>query len=344
MCTLCRKRRASLTEQIPSFLIFPSSFPDDLEPQDTRSTKMASKVALITSLVMIILSTLGSSLLTSLTVSWLFHLDIICIPHLTSSVLGLVNIVYSLADNPSIKLKGRPALALALAVAALLGYAFSALWVFRKIHIVREKEAMHRHVSGPPNTFPLPEDDLQRQQLLRLLSTSQEGKASTLLEHDNQATYKIQWPGGNNAMLASRRDTMNTIRNLPFSRARFGHSRQNSQSCASSPGGMSHHQPPDHFTGGIERLPEIIPEEPTMSSPLNPNSSLKSNPTAPDRKSQAPAVCKPILPAFFDPHPGRAGAILPGSPRHLCLRSHAILSLHDAPVNVGAEWLPVPKA
>ena len=66
---------------------------------------------------------------------------------------------------------------------------------------------MHRHHSDSADAM-MPESELQRQQLLRLLLQQEDAKQQN---PDNvQSTFKIDWPGN-----ADRRNTIVTLRNLP---------------------------------------------------------------------------------------------------------------------------------
>lgn len=66
---------------------------------------------------------------------------------------------------------------------------------------------MHRHHSDSPDAM-MPESELQRQQLLRLLLQQEDAKQQN--PDHGQSTFKIDWPGN-----ADRRNTMVTLRNLP---------------------------------------------------------------------------------------------------------------------------------
>ena len=55
----------------------------------------------------------------------------------------------------------------------------------------------------------MPETELQRQQLLRLLLQQEDAKKAS--PDNNQQTFKLEWPGNGD----QRRNTMTTLRNLP---------------------------------------------------------------------------------------------------------------------------------
>lgn len=66
---------------------------------------------------------------------------------------------------------------------------------------------MHRYHSESTDAI-MPESELQRQQLLRLLLQQEDAKQQNT--DNGQSTFKIDWPGN-----ADRRSTMVTLRNLP---------------------------------------------------------------------------------------------------------------------------------
>lgn len=68
---------------------------------------------------------------------------------------------------------------------------------------------MHRHSPESSPDKMMPETELQRQQLLRLLLQQEDAKKQS--PNSNQQTFKLDWPGNND----NRRNTMNTLRNLP---------------------------------------------------------------------------------------------------------------------------------
>ncbi len=187
---------------VSSFLIFPSAF------EQKSSLTISPKAATIAAIIILILG-YALSLVTSLFCrSWIFQLDIILVPCLSSCVLGLVNILYSLSSyDRTLQWTASSILALVLSVISSLVYTIVALLIFRKIHIVRARDAMHRYHSDSPDAM-MPESELQRQQLLRLLLQQEDAKQQ---QPDNgQSTFRIDWPGN-----ADRRSTMVTLRNLP---------------------------------------------------------------------------------------------------------------------------------
>ena len=68
---------------------------------------------------------------------------------------------------------------------------------------------MHRHQPETGTDGMMPETELQRQQLLRLLLQQEDAKKTNL--DNNQQTFKLEWPGNGD----NRRNTMTTLRNLP---------------------------------------------------------------------------------------------------------------------------------
>ena len=99
--------------------------------------------------------------------------------------------------------------AVILSVVSTLAYTIAALLTFRKIHIVRARDAMHRYQPESAAGNMMPETELQRQQLLRLLLQQEDAKKAN--PDSNQQTFKLDWPANSD----NRRNTMNTIRNLP---------------------------------------------------------------------------------------------------------------------------------
>ncbi|KAL9605564.1 MAG: hypothetical protein Q9179_001222, partial [Wetmoreana sp. 5 TL-2023] len=66
------------------------------------------------------------------------------------------------------------------------------LYTSRNIHIVRSREPTHRHPSDSESYHLLPEDEMQRQQLLRLLL--QRGNSKKSSEDVSQSTFRIDLP------------------------------------------------------------------------------------------------------------------------------------------------------
>ena len=187
---------------ISSFLIFPSAF------KQNSSLSISSKSATIAALVLIILGYVLSLVTSLICRSWIFQFDIIFMPCLSSSVLGLINVLYSLSTREkSLQWTSSSSVALVLSVISTLTYTTIALLTFRKIHIVRARDAMHRYHSDSTDAM-MPESELQRQQLLRLLLQQEDAKQQST--DNGQSTFKIDWPGN-----AERRSTMGTLRNLP---------------------------------------------------------------------------------------------------------------------------------
>ncbi|KAF6232916.1 hypothetical protein HO173_008879 [Letharia columbiana] len=184
------------------FLIFPSAF------KQNASLTISSKSATITAIVLLVLGYVLSFVTALICRSWIFQLDIIFVPCLSSSVLGLINILYSLSTHEkSLQWTSSSIVALVLSTISTLTYTTIALLTFRKIHIVRARDAMHRYHSESTDAM-MPESELQRQQLLRLLLQQEDAKQQN--PDNGQSTFKIDWPGN-----ADRRSTVVTLRNLP---------------------------------------------------------------------------------------------------------------------------------
>ena len=187
---------------ISSFLIFPSAF-----KQESPLT-ISSKAATVAAIILLVLG-YALSLVTSLICrSWIFQLDIIFVPCLSSSVLGLINVLYSLSTHDkSLQWTSSSVVALALSIISSLTYTTAALLTFRKIYIVKARDAMHRYHSDSTDAM-MPESEQQRQQLLRLLLQQEDAKQPN--PDNGQSTFKIDWPGN-----ADRRSTIVTLRSLP---------------------------------------------------------------------------------------------------------------------------------
>ncbi|KAL9136173.1 MAG: hypothetical protein Q9175_002630 [Cornicularia normoerica] len=184
------------------FLIFPSAFKQISVPT------ISSKSATIATVILLVLGYVLSLVTSLICRSWIFQLDIIFVPCLCSSVLGLINILYSLSTHEtSLQWTSSSIVALVLSITSTLTYATFALLNFRKIHIVRARDAMHRHHSDSTDAI-MPESELQRQQLLRLLLQQEDAKQQN--SDNGQSTFKIDWPGN-----ADRRSTIVTLRSLP---------------------------------------------------------------------------------------------------------------------------------
>ncbi|KAI4189193.1 MAG: hypothetical protein L6R41_001636 [Letrouitia leprolyta] len=120
-------------------------------------------------------------------------------PCLFSSFLGLVNIAIALSTrhgNQSV-LNLSSVAALVLSIFSTTTYLTLSLLTFRKIHVVRARDAMHRHRSDSDSYHLLPEDEMQRQQLLRLLerrTTSNNKTHKPNSAEASQSTFRIDLP------------------------------------------------------------------------------------------------------------------------------------------------------
>ena len=168
-------------------------------------------------------------------------------PCLSSSILGLINVLYSLSTHDkSLQWTPSSIVALVLSIISSITYTTAALLTFRKIYVVKARDAMHRYHSDSTDAM-MPETELQRQQLLRLLLQQEDAKQQA--PDNGQSTFKIDWPGN-----ADRRNTLATLRNLPRAR-RSSNTNPNSNLY----NGQDANPPP---------LPPIIPV--TEDAPLDP--------------------------------------------------------------------------
>ena len=112
-------------------------------------------------------------------------------PCLFSCVLGLLNTGISLSVHPDTQTQWSTSSisALSLAVTSSLIYSGLSLYTFRKIMTIRKKANRHCRTDSESITL-LPENELQRQQLLRLLLQKEGDKKSS----PNQSTYWIDLP------------------------------------------------------------------------------------------------------------------------------------------------------
>lgn len=246
--TLLSLHHFGISDNDHSFLVFPSAF------ASTSSSAVDPKSGLVGALVLVILGYSTSLALSLLIESWLFQLDIIYVPHLTASAVGLINVLYALNTNRDLGYNRAAIAALALSSTSTLVYAVAALLTFRKIHIVRSRNVMYRHHSSSSTSKLLPETELQRQQLLRLLLQQEDARAPSP-ECDSQQTFKIDWPGSNERF--ERRSTLSTIRNLPRLGSRYGSHRTSSHYT---------HAPTENLTYGNEGVPMTLIEEGSITS------------------------------------------------------------------------------
>ena len=289
------------------------------------------KGALVTSIVILVASYTLSFSLAFFTRSWLFHFEAIYLPNLFSSILGLINLICDLGIYDFLGVTTNVITSLVLAMLSILCWTFCSLLVFRKIHLVRKRDGVHRGGTSSAKTFTMPETELQRQQLLRLLLSQEDNRNADSPDKGPEATYKIQWPGSSTTA-HTRRNTMSTIRNnMPFNR--FNSRRSSPHNHYRSHSGNSniisttlhrpyHQYPSEPLTGGIERvMPDVIVEEPTMTSHSTNQSpsEFRQPPLQPHTPptSQHTQVHNPLLPAFFDHHPGeRIPSYAPRSSSH----------------------------
>lgn len=256
---------------ISSFLILPTP--------STSSINISSTGALIAGILLLAPAYLISISVALLSKSWLFNLDILLIPCLCSGALGLINVIYTISIQKSVSWDLHLLLALALSVISLIAYGAAALLTFRKIYIVRMRDGMHRHQAPASASKFLPETELQRQQLLRLLLQQQEQpKANVSPQLGSEQTYKLDWP--ENQERNARRGTWNTMPGNPFSRSRrssYNHAANGGGAAAGSAypilggAGETHQAPSGYAMGAADRgVPDIIVEEATLQDSVVP--------------------------------------------------------------------------
>ena len=186
------------------FLILPQA------SQSRTSSATTSQPSVIAAIVILVIGYITSIVVASVCSSWVFQLDILHVPCLISSLLGLVNILYTVSTYGSPMQWTRFSIAgVTLSGVSTILYTIAALLTFRKIYIVRARDAMHRHQPKSSSNGMMPETELQRQQLLRLLLQQEDAKKAH--PENNHHTFKLEWPGTSE----TRRHTMTTLRNLP---------------------------------------------------------------------------------------------------------------------------------
>ncbi|KAL8675527.1 MAG: hypothetical protein Q9168_000039 [Polycauliona sp. 1 TL-2023] len=108
--------------------------------------------------------------------------------------MGLINVLIRLGHNPGMQSIWDSSSIAAVVLAAVSSATFLTLTLitFRKVHMVRARDAMHRHHSDSESYHLLPEDEMQRQQLLRLLLQRENSKKVST--DASQSTFRIDLP------------------------------------------------------------------------------------------------------------------------------------------------------
>ncbi|KAL8770986.1 MAG: hypothetical protein Q9209_003405 [Squamulea sp. 1 TL-2023] len=108
--------------------------------------------------------------------------------------MGLLNVIIRLGHNHEKQSiwDSSSIAAVVLAAISTSTYLTLTLITFRSIHIVRARDAMHRHHSDSESYHLLPEDEMQRQQLLRLLLQRENSKKVS--PDASQSTFRIDLP------------------------------------------------------------------------------------------------------------------------------------------------------
>ncbi|KAL8847012.1 MAG: hypothetical protein Q9221_007925 [Calogaya cf. arnoldii] len=170
------------------FLIFPAAFPNN------KSEALTSRGAAIIAGVLLAVGYVSAAVLSLVCKSWLFRMDVIYVPCLFSSIMGLINVTIRLGHNHEKQSIWDSSSIAAIVLAAISSAIYLALTLitFRKIHMVRARDAMHRHHSDSESYHLLPEDEMQRQQLLRLLLQRENSKKVS--PNASQSTFRIDLP------------------------------------------------------------------------------------------------------------------------------------------------------
>ncbi|KAI4195756.1 MAG: hypothetical protein LQ350_006997 [Teloschistes chrysophthalmus] len=135
-------------------------------------------------------------------------------PCLLSCLLGLINGIITLGTSHGKASNWSGASIAAIVVASISSavYLALALFTFRRIHMVRNRDAMHRHNSDGESYHLVPEDEMQRQQLLRLLLQRENSKKPST--EAGQSTFHIDLP----ASIRRTETHLTTPRNIYASR------------------------------------------------------------------------------------------------------------------------------
>lgn len=295
------------------FIIFPSAYIQTSNVSLTRASAFSA------ALVLIVPAYLISLTLAVFQKSWIFRLDILYMPHLIASSVGFLTTVYYVSSHrgvvgSSTDSSNYAITALVMSVLSTIIYGICSFLTFRQIWIVRARDDSHRQTNPIKTHEFIPETEQQRKQLLRLLVQQEEAQQAS---PDNASqTFKIEWPGfsSNNSNDRSHRSTMTTFRSFPRIRPTSRYTTRRSTMLGGAP--------PDHLTGGIERVPTIIQEESTMgSSQHGANHSVNEfsvvNPAAlrpgisgrahsalfntadVDDRSRAPSYCENVHPSMY---------------------------------------------
>ncbi|KAI4251637.1 MAG: hypothetical protein LQ352_004731 [Teloschistes flavicans] len=170
------------------YLIFPTSFPNN------HSNGLSANNSGIAAGLLLALGYVVSVITAVACKSWLFQLDVIFVPALFSCLLGLINVIIILGTSHGTASNWSSASIAAIVIASISSaiYLTLALYTFRRIHVVRNRDAMHRHNSDGESYHLVPEDEMQRQQLLRLLLQRENSKKPS--PEAGQSTFHIDLP------------------------------------------------------------------------------------------------------------------------------------------------------
>ncbi|KAL9598077.1 MAG: hypothetical protein Q9219_004708 [cf. Caloplaca sp. 3 TL-2023] len=176
------------------YLLFPLSFPNN--PPQWSAPSATGVVAS----VLLAIGYVSSAILLFVCKSWVFQLDVVLVPCLFSSLLGFVNVAVALSTHHGEHSVINPSslAALILCIFSTTTYLTLSLLSSRKIHIVRSRDAMHRNRSESGSYHLLPEDEMQRQQLLRLLqrgnTSNKKAQKPVTSAEASQSTFHIDLP------------------------------------------------------------------------------------------------------------------------------------------------------
>ncbi|KAI9783110.1 MAG: hypothetical protein M1839_004279 [Geoglossum umbratile] len=168
------------------FIVFPSAW------SEQSKVKFNTNFLTAFSICMLVLGFVTTCLLCWQCRNISFQLDVLFTPCLIASVLGLVNVAYNLVVNGAVW-NSISIAAVTLAVTSTVAYSAAAIGAARSIDSIRKREARLRD----PNTWHedsslLPEDEMTRQQLLRLLLKSDSDKPPS--SGTNLSTFRIDIP------------------------------------------------------------------------------------------------------------------------------------------------------
>ncbi|KAI9810081.1 MAG: hypothetical protein M1827_006692 [Pycnora praestabilis] len=193
--------------------------------------------------------------ITALVVGYVFS---VLLPGLASSSLGLVNILYNITVRRSQTLNAASTTAVTLAAITTIVYGIAALITLRKVTCIRHPEARQiSSIANQDNSYLfLPEEELTRQQLLRLLMQKDADRAPSPAA--SQETFHIDLPES-----PSGRQDRSGYLTMPS--PSFG-GRSRSASASAAPHGLNGWSNELEFDSERERLVQLLRQDDRVAS------------------------------------------------------------------------------